>query len=54
MKPAEYDDVASYKLPTIGGPMNDAMPWNSKSNPNALVSFSRPSKSTKITEVKPT
>lgn len=34
--------------------MNVAMPWNSNSKPNAFVSFSNPSKSTKITEVSPT
>lgn len=42
------------QLPPIGGPAKDATPWNSRSRPKALVSLSRPSKSTKITEVKPT
>lgn len=36
----------------IGGPMNDAIPWKSKRIPKALVNFSIPNKSTKITEVK--
>lgn len=34
--------------------MTDAMPWNIKRSPKALVSFSIPSKSTKTTEVSPT
>ncbi len=29
-----------------------AMPWNNKSRPNAFVSFSNPSRSTRMTDVK--
>lgn len=41
-------------LPASGGPIRDAIPWKSNSNPNALVSFSSPSKSTRMTDVRPT
>ena len=34
--------------------MTEAMPWKSKSNPKALVRLSKPSKSTRTTEVNPT
>lgn len=49
-----YDFVISKRKPASGGPINDARPWNNKSRPNAFVSFSNPSRSTKMTEVKPT
>ena len=41
-------------VPIIGGPMTDAIPWNSSNNPKALVSLSRPKRSTKTTDVRPT
>lgn len=34
--------------------MKLAMPWNNSSKPNAFVSLSSPSKSTRITDVSPT
>ena len=34
--------------------MTEAMPWKSRRSPNALVSLSRPRRSTKTTEVSPT
>jgi len=37
-----------------GGPITDAMPWKSNKRPKALVSLSKPSKSTRTTEVRPT
>lgn len=54
INPGEYDVVKSYKSPANGGPIRDAIPWNSSNSPKALVNLSRPSKSTKITDVKPT
>lgn len=54
IKPGAYDIVKSYSEPAIGGPINDAMPWNNSSSPKAFVNFSSPSKSTKITDVRPT
>jgi hypothetical protein len=41
-------------VPAIGGPRKEAIPWKSNSNPNAFVRRSRPSRSTRITEVNPT
>lgn len=41
-------------LPAIGGPISDAIPWNSSSSPKALVRRSSPNKSTRMTEVSPT
>lgn len=38
----------------MGGPVNEAIPWKSKSMPKAFVNFSSPNKSTKITDVNPT
>lgn len=52
--PGLYDNVKSYKAPAIGGPISEATPWNNSNKPNALVNFSRPSKSTRITDVNPT
>lgn len=40
--------------PAMGGPKSEAKPWNNKSWPNALVSWFKPNKSTKITDVRPT
>lgn len=54
IKPGVYDIQTSYNKPTIGGPTNDAMPWNSNKMPNAFVRLSKPSKSTKMTDVRPT
>lgn len=41
-------------LPAKGGPISDAIPWNSNRRPKAFVSFSRPNKSTRTTDVRPT
>lgn len=41
------------KLPPIGGPIKDAIPWNISNKPKAFVRFSNPNKSTKITDVSP-
>lgn len=41
-------------VPAMGGPTSDAIPWNRSNKPKALVSLSKPSKSTRITDVKPT
>lgn len=41
-------------LPAMGGPTSEATPWNINSIPKAFVNLSRPSKSTRITDVKPT
>lgn len=38
----------------MGGPKNEAMPWNNRSKPKAFVSLPRPNRSTKMTEVRPT
>lgn len=43
-----------FGVPAIGGPTREAIPWKRSSKPKALVSLSRPSKSTRITDVKPT
>lgn len=43
----------SENLPPIGGPMNEAIPWNKRSRPKAFVKLSNPNKSTKITDVSP-
>ena len=37
-------------LPTSGGPINEAIPWNSIINPYALVTLSIPMRSVKTTE----
>lgn len=41
-------------LPPMGAPIKLAIPWKRSSKPKAFVSFSRPSRSTSITEVRPT
>ena len=41
-------------IPANGGPTNEAAPRNKHNRPNALVNFSKPSISTRITEVKHT
>lgn len=38
----------------MGGPTSEAIPWNSNRTPKAFVNLSRPNRSTKITDVKPT
>ena len=50
---AHIDGITSLTvtgIPAIGEPMVTAKPWNRSNSPNALVSFSRPSSSTVITE----
>lgn len=54
MKPGEYDAVKSNSVPAKGGPTNEAIPWKSSNSPKALVNFSKPNKSTRITDVRPT
>lgn len=41
-------------LPPSGGPIREAIPWKRSKTPNALVNLSRPKRSTKITDVRPT
>lgn len=41
-------------IPTAGGPIKVAVPWNTNNIPKAFVSFSSPSKSTRSTEVNET
>jgi len=38
----------------MGGPTSEAMPWNINKIPKAFVNLSRPSRSTRITDVRPT
>lgn len=47
----EYVCVASYSAPASGDPTIVAAPLNRISNPNAFVSLSRPSRSTRIIDV---
>ena len=46
VKPDEYDSVMSYKVPAMGGPISEAIPWNKSSKPKAFLNFSRSNKST--------
>ena len=41
-------------LPDTYGPMKVAKPWNKSRMPNALVNLSKPSRSTRRTEVRQT
>lgn len=38
----------------MGGPKNEAMPWNNNTSPKAFVNLLRPNRSTRMTEVRPT
>jgi hypothetical protein len=38
----------------MGGPTSEAMPWNINRIPKAFVNLSRPRRSTRITDVRPT
>lgn len=38
----------------MGGPTSEAIPWNINRIPKAFVNLSKPSRSTKITDVSPT
>lgn len=42
-----------FGIPPSGGPTKEAIPWNIRSRPKAFVKFSKPNKSTKMTEVNP-
>jgi hypothetical protein len=44
--------VESYRKPATGEPIKAANPLNKINNPKAFVNFSRPSRSTRIIEVK--
>jgi hypothetical protein len=39
-------------LPAIGAPMQAAIPWKRSKSPKAFVNFSRPSKSTRIMDLR--
>lgn len=38
----------------MGGPKNEAMPWNNNNSPKAFVNLLRPNRSTRMTDVRPT
>lgn len=50
---AGQDQIESHNSPPMGGPMKDAIPWKSRRSPKAFVKFSKPNKSTRMTDVSP-